>query len=137
MTKLNCPLCGEKSYSHKIKKVQLSYKSNTLSYKQPGNWCDSCDEGVIEPCDRKATQKQLMEFRSSIDGLLTPDEIRHIRKKLNLTQSEASELFGGGVNAFSRYEKGEIQIYRATSQLLRLLNKHPLQLKELKNAAIA
>lgn len=133
MKKLNCPLCGEKSYSHKIKKVQLTYKGNTILYKQPGYWCDSCNEGVIESGDRKATQKQLMEFRSSIDGLLTPDEIKRIRKKLKLTQRGASQQFGGGVNAFNRYEKGETQIYRATSQILRLLDKDPSQLKELQN----
>jgi len=127
MKKLNCPLCGEKNYSHKTKNVHLTYKGNTLSYKQPGYWCDSCGEGVIEPRDRKVTQKQLMGFRATVDGLLPPDEIKRIRLKLKLTQRKASQLFGGGVNAFSRYEKGEIPIYRATSQLLRLLNKDPSQ----------
>lgn len=131
MKKSHCPLCGEKAYSHHEKLVDITYKNKTIALKQPGYWCSSCDEGVIGPKDRKATQKQLQVFKSSVDQLLTPDEIKRIRKKLKLTQGKASQLFGGGVNAFSRYEKGEIPIYRATSQILKLLDKHPDQLSEL------
>lgn len=30
-----------------------------------------------------------------------------MRKKLHLGQREAAEIFGGGINAFSRYENGK------------------------------
>lgn len=33
--------------------------------------------------------------------------IAKIRKKLDLDQRQAAELFGGGVNAFSRYKNGK------------------------------
>jgi len=33
--------------------------------------------------------------------------IAKVRKKLDLDQREAAEIFGGGLNAFSRYEKGK------------------------------
>lgn len=131
MKKLHCPLCGEKAYSHYEKLVELTYKSKIISFKQPGYWCSACDDGVIGPKDHKSTQKQLQTFMSSVDGLLIPDEVKRIRKKLNLTQRRASQIFGGGVNAFSRYEKGEIPVYRSTSQLLKLLDHHPEQLNEL------
>jgi len=42
-----------------------------------------------------------------------------------------AEIFGGGPNAFSRYERGETTPLRSTSNLLRLLNNHPEQLAEL------
>ncbi|MBS0358932.1 MAG: type II toxin-antitoxin system MqsA family antitoxin [Proteobacteria bacterium] len=132
MNKEHCPFCGNKTYYHQVKPMTLNYKKEKkITLDQPGYWCDSCKEGVIGGQDRKATQKQLQAFRAKVDGLLSPDEIKKIRKKLKLSQKQASVLFGGGVNAFSRYEQGEIAIYRATSQLLKILDKHPEQLCEI------
>lgn len=129
----NCPFCGKKSYQHQIKPMTLRYKSHPITVKQPGYWCDACGEGVIGGEDRKATQKELQALRAKIDGLLVPEDIKHIREKLNLTQQKASTLFGGGINAFSRYERGETPIPRPLSQLLNLLDKHPSLLPELQN----
>ena len=62
------------------------------------------------------------------------DEIRHVRTHLRLTQGQAARLVGGGVNAFSRYERGETMQSRATDKLLRLLDKNPRLLKEVEAA---
>lgn len=127
----HCPFCGTEAYHHQTKPLTLRYKSHSITVKQPGYWCDQCGEGVIGGDDRKATQKALQTFRAKIDRLLAPDEIKHIREKLHITQQNASKIFGGGVNAFSRYERGETPIPRPLSQLLKLLNKHPNLLNEL------
>lgn len=132
----HCPFCGKKSYYHQTKSMTLRYKSTPITVKQPGFWCDECGEGVIGGDDRKTTQKELQTLRAEIDGLLTPDKIKQIREELKLTQSNASEIFGGGVNAFSRYERGETPIPRAASQLLQLLGAHPNLLTELSNTSI-
>jgi HTH-type transcriptional regulator/antitoxin MqsA len=50
--------------------------------------------------------------------------------KLGLTQKQAAEIFGGGVNAFSRYERGEVEPGPSTVKLLHLLDKHPELLPE-------
>lgn len=127
----HCPFCGEESYQHQTKPMKLQYKSHSITVKQPGYWCNKCNEGVIGGEDRIATQKELQAFRAKVDGLLSPDEIKTIREKLNLTQQKASEIFGGGINAFSRYERGETPIPKPLSQLLQLLNLHPNLLTEL------
>lgn len=127
----HCPFCGEKAYCHQIKKLDLCYKSHSLTINQPGFWCNKCKEGVIGGDDRKATQKELQAFRSKVDGLLLPDQVKLIREVLGLTQQKAGVLFGGGVNAFSRYERGETPIPKPLSQLLNLLYRHPNLLNEL------
>lgn len=140
MTKIkieDCPFCGKESYHHQTKSMTLHYKSYPIIVKQPGYWCDECGEGVIGGEDRKTTQKELQSLRAGIDGLLPPDDIKHIREKLNLTQQKASEIFGGGVNAFSRYERGETPIPKALSQLLQLLNTHPKLLVELSKNTVS
>lgn len=128
----NCPFCGKKAYYHQVKMVTLRYKNHSITIDQPGFWCDKCKEGVIGGEDRKATQKELQTKRAQIDGLLVPDDIKIIREHLHITQKNASLLFGGGINAFSRYERGETPIPRALSQLLKLLRSHPDLFKELK-----
>lgn len=131
--KKHCPLCGENAYYHQTKPFTLHYKKHVITVQQPGYWCDACKEGVIGDEDRKATQKELQAFRAKVDGLLTPDAIKSIHTKLHIKQDEAGELFGGGVNAFSRYERGLTPIPRSTSHLLRILDKHPNLLRELNN----
>lgn len=121
----NCPFCGELTYYHQIKLITLYYKKCPIQLEQPGYWCDACLEGVIGGDDRLATQKILQTLRAEIDGILTPDEIKRIREKLKLSQRAAADLFGGGVNAFSRYERGETPAPKALCQLLLLLDKHP------------
>jgi HTH-type transcriptional regulator/antitoxin MqsA len=58
-------------------------------------------------------------------------EIRRIRRKLNLSQREAAKLTGGGHNAFSRYERGEVEPLPAVVNLFKLLDRHPDLLNEL------
>jgi len=57
-----------------------------------------------------------------------------VRRKLNLDQREAAEIFGGGVNAFSRYETGKTKPSLALVKLLKLLDHHPDLLAEIKTA---
>jgi HTH-type transcriptional regulator/antitoxin MqsA len=53
------------------------------------------------------------------NNLLSGEEILKIRKQLGLTQRGAAELFGGGANAFSKYENEEIVQTVAMDKLIR------------------
>lgn len=53
-------------------------------------------------------------------GRLTGEQIRAIRTDLGLSQQEAADLFGGGVNAFSRYENEEVVQPASVDGFLRL-----------------
>ena len=58
-----------------------------------------------------------------------------VRKKLDLDQREAAEIFGGGgVNAFSRYENGKTKPPLALVKLLKVLDRHPELLAEVRGA---
>ena len=60
--------------------------------------------------------------------------LRATRKKLGLRQAEAGQLFGGGASAFSEYERGKTQPHKSTVLLLKLLDRHPELLSELRAA---
>jgi HTH-type transcriptional regulator/antitoxin MqsA len=77
----------------------------------------------------------MLAFNKRVNAaIVDPDFIASVRKKLNLDQREAAELFGGGVNAFSRYENGKTKPPIALVKLLKLLDRHPELLSELKAA---
>ncbi len=60
------------------------------------------------------------------------EAVRTIRKKLGLRQADAGKLFGGGVSAFSDYERGKTQPHKSTVLLLKILDKHPELLDEVR-----
>jgi hypothetical protein len=55
-------------------------------------------------------------------------------QKLRLDQKKAAEIFGGGINAFSRYENGKTKPPLALVKLLKVLDRHPDLLNEVKAA---
>lgn len=131
---MKCHACNKGNLHHKTKNQIFTYKGKSITLEQPGLWCDSCEEGILNGEDIAKTEKAFERFKSKVDGLLNPEEIRHIRKDvLKLTQEEAGRLFGGGKNGFSRYERGETKPLPAISNLLKLLERHPDDLKYLIN----
>ena len=67
-------------------------------------------------------------------AIVDPAFIVAVRKKLSLDQREAAEIFGGGVNAFSRYETGKTKPPLALVKLLKVLERHPELLEEVRSA---
>jgi len=75
------------------------------------------------------------EFNKQVNAaIVDPSFISGVRKKLELDQREAAEIFGGGVNAFSRYENGKTKPPLALVKLLKLLDRHPDLLEEVRAA---
>ena len=63
-----------------------------------------------------------------------PRYIAKVRRKLDLDQRQAAEIFGGGINAFSRYENGKTKPPLALVKLFKLLDRHPDLLNEVRTA---
>ncbi|MBT9161423.1 MAG: Antitoxin MqsA [Dehalococcoidia bacterium] len=97
--------------------------------------CDACGEELIEADQARRNYRKMVDIGRTVDGLLTGDAIVHLRKRLGLTQQEAAELFGGGPNAFSKYERGDVVQSIAMDRLLRLVGSFPLLLDWLRAIA--
>lgn len=127
---MKCFACSKGTLHHKTKSQVYTYKGKTITLEQPGLWCDSCDEGILNGEDIAKTEKAFEDFKAKVDDILSPEEIRHIRKDiLKLSQEEAGRIFGGGKNGFGRYERGETSPLCATSNLLKMFERHPEDLK--------
>ena len=74
----------------------------------------------------------LNRLKARSEGLVEPEEIRRIRKRLHLTQEAAGLLIGGGPRAFQKCESGDLLPSRAISSALVLLDHNPEALAFLK-----
>ena len=132
-----CTVCGKGTVKREARKVAYTYKGVTVEVMQPGEWCDECGEGFLSPQDMAATRRELHDAAAAAKGFLSSGEVRRIRRKLGMTQKQAGLAFGGGTNAFSRYERGETLQPKALDRLLRLLDRHPKLLQEIEFAEAA
>ena len=117
------------------KDIVYTYKNEKITMSQPAEYCLECGESFLSPDDIKATKKDIVDFKRTVDHLLKTEEIKKIRKKLKLTQQEASKIFGGGVRAFYKYETGENNPHRSLDILLRLIDKKKIDLDDVKEVA--
>ena len=73
----------------------------------------------------RSTQ-EMLAFNKKVNADLTPiDLLANVRQRFKLTQHEAAKVFGGGANAFSRYESGKTKPPLSLVKLFRILDKHP------------
>jgi HTH-type transcriptional regulator/antitoxin MqsA len=110
----------------------LAYKGESVTVDMPGWYSDASDEGILTVIDMKVSDRALNLLKARTEGLLEPEEIRRIHKKLRLTQVEAGEMIGGGPRTFQRYEAGDLLPSRAISSALILLDHDPGSLRVLK-----
>lgn len=116
--------------------LPYTYKGETtLIPGVTGDFCPACEEVVLDMAESSRVSTAMLEFNKQVNAsIVDPALIASIRKKLSLDQREAAEIFGGGINAFSRYENGKTKPPLALVKLLKLLDRHPELLNEVRTA---
>ncbi len=126
-----CGTCGTAGMERAIRSVSRDFQGQVLTIPEVDGWhCPACGEvefAAPEDASRFFAAAQAAQ-RESLQAQAR--SIRAIRKRLGLTQKQAAELLGGGVNAFSEYERGVTRPSKAAVVLLKLLDLHPELLKE-------
>lgn len=126
-----CGACGALGMEHTVRDVARDFQGQSLTIPAVDGWhCPVC--GEVEFASQaeasrffaaaKACQQQAIESQAK--------SIRAIRNRLGLTQKQAAELLGGGINAFSEYERGITRPSKSTLVLLKLLDRHPELIQE-------
>ena len=128
-----CASCGTLGMIYGRRDVSKNFEGVTIKVPDVEGWfCDACGELEF---DSPATARQFFEQVTALqqqERARQAAELRSIRKRLKLTQQQAADLFGGGANAFSDYERGTTRPARSTVLLLHLLDHHPELLQELR-----
>lgn len=131
---MKCPSCAASELLHDTRDMPYIYKGeSTLIPGVTGDFCPACDESILNAVESRRTMNFMLDFNKQVNAsIVDPGFIASVRKKLALDQREAAELFGGGVNAFSRYENGKTKPPLALVKLLKILDRHPDLLNEVR-----
>lgn len=132
MTNPTCPTTG-RAMLRDVRPMTISYKGYVTTFDMPGWYCDASDESIHSADDLKVSDRALNRLKAQVEGLLEPEAVRRIRKRLRLTQKEAGRLIGGGPNAFQKYESGDVVVSHAIMTALLLLDRDPSGLSVLKH----
>lgn len=127
-----CPVCEEgtlvtESYSDEI----MHQGKLLLVHGMQRSRCLQCGSDPVLANQSRINDRIIAEAKREADGLLSGDQVRAIRTRLGLSQRKAAEYFGGGSNAFSKYERGDVIQSVAMDKLLRLVDKYPALVNEL------
>ncbi len=117
-----------------IRTVTLTFRSQSETVELPG-WYPvddlTAEQGIHDARDMQVSDRAITVMKARELGVLTPEQIRSVRKRLKLSQREAGRLIGGGPNAFQKYESGDVLLSKAADTALRLLSNNPKRLEEL------
>jgi HTH-type transcriptional regulator / antitoxin MqsA len=129
---MRCPSCDQAKMVKRTQDEKLSFGGQSMTlHDMKGEFCPKCDEGVWDAESYRRHAEAQAALLKAVKGDLSAD-IRRIRKNLKLTQAELSEAFGVGKLAFSRYERGKTQPPAPLIKLLKLVERHPDLMNEIR-----
>jgi HTH-type transcriptional regulator / antitoxin MqsA len=135
MNNISCPMCTTGKLIFLQNTDEIQYKNQTLIVEVEYASYDQCAEEMILPEQIKRNDCRVRDAWRKADGLLTGEEIVELRYYLGITQQQASKIFGGGLNAFSKYERGEVIQSEAMDKLMRIAREKESAFRWLKNYA--
>ncbi|MBP2293046.1 type II toxin-antitoxin system MqsA family antitoxin [Azospirillum rugosum] len=128
---MRCPETG-RTLRRDVRPFTVAYKGFSKTVDLPGYYPEDDGESVHVGDDMAVTDEALRTLKEEVDRIPSQHTVRRIRKKLGLSQREASRILGGGPNAFEKYERGEVEPSRVMGNLLFLLDRHPELLNDLR-----
>jgi len=131
----SCKICKSVDILNLEDQETFSYKGEELSFTIEYSICNSCEREFIEKGQIKRNDQKIQDVKRHFDGLLGSKEIQDIRKSLRITQQQAAQIFGGGKNAFSKYENGKVAQSNAMDKLIRMTAEFPIVFQKLQSLA--
>ena len=116
----HCIYCKSGSVNVLTENEEFTYKGKSVQIPVEFTLCDNCDKEYIDTKQILKNEAVVRDAKKSIDDLLTSAEIKQAREDLGLTQAQASLVFGGGRNAFSKYERAEVTQSKSMDKLIRV-----------------
>jgi HTH-type transcriptional regulator/antitoxin MqsA len=130
-----CIVCKSNDIKCHVAVEIVRYKGHQLQVPLEYSVCESCDREFVPKPQILAGEAAVRNAKKKFDGLLSSEEIVMARARLSISQEQASRVFGGGKNAFSKYERGEVSQSVAMDKLIRVCLNHKNVFQELAQKA--
>ncbi len=128
-----CDICGsEMRYTDEA--IVEEYRGVETSVTGiPHHVCDQCGNTSVHASElNRLGREQCIQTARGL-GLLTPEEIRALRKSFKITQAEFERLVGVSTPTCSRWETGAMLVSGTADKLIRLLRARPELIDVLRN----
>lgn len=120
-----CEICGEACATKQIRSSVVEYNGETRNLQRWVTVCTACDSEFADESDLRSNKRAMNALKKAIDGMPLGSEIRSLRETHHLTQKLASEIFGGGPVAFSKYENDDVIPNEAMCLVLQMAIAYP------------
>ena len=128
-----CAVCGRDSARLTQRPYEGLYNQMTIRLESVEMYdCAACGEGVFTPEQAAEVSRRVKSAARERLNLLSPESIVDIRKRCNLSQEELERLFGLGQKVVVRWEKGRVLQSKTADVLLRLLDRNPAIIEEMR-----
>lgn len=117
--------CGNTSPEIRHEARVITFAGNEYPVVEEYYYCKNCSHEWVSPAQLKESLAQVTAIKRRAQGFLAPQDIKALRERHGLTQKQAAIIFGGGDNAFSKYERGEIYPSAAMDKLMCLFDTIP------------
>lgn len=109
MSRLYCHHCDQEvEYELQSGGFPIEVRGKSIMVEGTRAFCKSCGSELFHPkFDMENQEKAFAQYRT-LEGILSPEEIRTIRLQYHLNQREFSRLLGFGEITISRYERGSL-----------------------------
>jgi len=131
---MKCPVCGGAELIHDTRDVAYTYKGqSTLISRVAADYCPACGEAVMGMADCDQYMDALGEFQREVDATyVAPEYFSSVCQKLGIDQREASRVLSGNPNSVAAYKNGRARPPKAFVILLKLLDRQPELLADLR-----
>lgn len=120
-----CACCMEE---HEVKTVLVKdhavFKNRQVQYEASYLLCDRAEELYMDEQQMQENDVRLKDAYRKCEGLLTSEEIRGIRVKYGISQSDLCILLGWGGKTITRYESHQVQD-KAHDTILKKIDRDP------------
>lgn len=120
-----CACCMEE---HEVKTVLVmdhaTFKNSTVNYEASYLFCELAEELYMDEQQMQDNDIRLKDAYRKKEGLLTSSDIRNIREKYGISQSDLCMLLGWGGKTITRYESHQVQD-KAHDTILKKIDQDP------------
>jgi putative zinc finger/helix-turn-helix YgiT family protein len=123
---VTCPVCAAGTAKKVNRPYRTKYDGRVVSLPSVEMFrCPGCHEEFFSPEQARAASIGVKNAVRESSGLLAPDRIVAIRKKLGLTQRQLEQLFDQGPKVVTRWESGRVLQNKNADTILRMLDRNP------------
>ncbi|MBU9606824.1 type II TA system antitoxin MqsA family protein [Burkholderia multivorans] len=123
-----CPVCGEGVLEERQDHV-YTFLAGRQKHTVKGlvhSVCNVCETSLCTEDQNDRNVAKIESYQSALTDYISPEKIAALRARYGISQATAVAIFGGGPNAFSKYERGEVCPSAAAATLMLLALKSKL-----------